>query len=306
MRTQSIDLNDLNLPLTKEEPFIRVNIVQGSEEWKQLRLVHITASQTPILMGVDPRRKLFSLYVEKTTGKEPEFTDYQQNVIFQLGHEIERAARSWVEVRTGVKFSPAVVISKEYPFLLASLDGMNPSASVIFEAKYVGAAALKDIKSGIIPPHHMVQVQAQLGITGATRCLYFASDESGDSALVEILPEPETFQKIVSAAQEFMKRIEDNNPPESEYFTPTGDERFKRLAELHKEFEALKAQLVQEYKEHGKLFCDGVKITRTLVKGNVRYADIPELKDVDLEKYRGKSTTRTTVSFPKGESNENE
>ena len=46
----------------------------------------------------------------------------------------------------------------------------------------------------------------------------------------------------------------------------------------------------------------GVTITRSLRAGNINYKSVPQLKGVDLERYRGKASEVVTVRIEKKES----
>ncbi len=193
--------------------YTMLKVDQGTEEWKRLRLSHLTASQAPIVMGIDPYRRLPSLFDEKMTGEEPPIDGFKAR-LFAKGHDAERAARQWFEENMKISIPPAVLLSVQHPDLMASLDGFNEKEQVIFEAKYMGKKSLEEVRQGIVKPHHMCQVQAQLGVSGAKKCIYFATDESGDAAMLEIEPDASKFEEIATAAAKFMKHVRDGVPPE--------------------------------------------------------------------------------------------
>jgi putative phage-type endonuclease len=179
---------------------------QGSEEWKQERLKRVTASQVPSLMGLSPYQTPLDLLREKITGQEIEVSSYKQ-VLFAKGHNAERSAREWIESNFNAKFPPAVLLSKKCPDLLASLDGLNIDKNTILEAKYMGSKALLDVKRGKIKPHHLCQIQCQLLVSGAEKCIYFATTEGGESAIAEIKPDSSYSERILKAVCEFVKDV---------------------------------------------------------------------------------------------------
>jgi putative phage-type endonuclease len=211
-----------------------LNLEQGSEEWKQERLKYLTASQVPTLLGLSPYQKIPALLEEKISGKEAEVGSYKE-YLFQKGHDAEAAGRAWIESDMGIKFPPAVVLSKACPGLLASLDGFNqdnPENRLTFEAKFMGAKALEEVKQGKIKPHHECQVQAQLLATGAKMCVYFATTTDGDSAIVNIKPDPAYAAKITEAVAEFMRDLNE-------------------LRRLLNSYERFKVQLIDKHKNKG-------------------------------------------------------
>lgn len=204
-----------------------LNLEQGTEAWKQERLKKITASQVPALLGLSPYQKISQLLEEKVTGLEVEVDSYK-TYLFQKGHDAEAAGRQWLEAELKMAFPPAVVLSKQCPDLLASLDGFNQEHNAIFEAKYMGVKSLEEVKQGKIKPHHECQVQAQLLASGAKKCIYFATTTDGDSAMIEIKPDLVYHCQILFSVTEFMKDLND-------------------LKDLMASFERLKVGIVTKY-----------------------------------------------------------
>lgn len=187
-------------------PYETLTVEQGSELWLKERMTRVTASQIPALLGLSPYQTILDLYEEKITGKEVDVSSYKQ-VLFDKGHRAEAAARLWVEANLGLAFPPAVIVSKECPHLLASLDGINVEKNIIFEAKYMGKASLEDVKQGKIKEHHQCQIQAQLLASGAEKCIYFATIKDGDSAVLEVTPKSDYAERITAAVDKFMEEL---------------------------------------------------------------------------------------------------
>lgn len=183
-----------------------LNLEQGTDAWKQERLKRVTASQIPALMGLSPYQTPLELLKEKLTGIEADVASFKQ-VLFAKGHNAERSAREWLESHLKLKFPPAVILSKKCTELLASLDGFNEEKNIIFEAKYMGAKSLLEVKEGKIKKHHLCQIQGQLLASGAEKCIYFATTDGGDSAMVEVKPDQVYANKISETITEFMNDI---------------------------------------------------------------------------------------------------
>lgn len=186
-----------------------LNVVQGTDEWKAERNKRVTASQTPILMNLNPSgyQSPLSLIVEKLTGKEEAVDSYRQ-VLFDKGHQAEIVARDWAESNFGIRFPAKTIISTITPDLMASLDGFNEDLRVIFEAKWSGPKKVCEVReTATIPPHHMCQVQAQLYVSGAEKCIYFITDGVSESAYMEIMPDSEMQIKILAKVVEFVETI---------------------------------------------------------------------------------------------------
>lgn len=201
-------------------------LVQGTPEWLEARRRHITASQVPVLFNASPYQKPQELLEEKLTGIEKEVSSFQQ-LLFQKGHNAEEAAREWLKANFNVEAKPAVLISKKHKILLASLDGHVPEKNMIFEAKYMGEKALLEVREGKIKSHHLLQVQAQLLVSGAEKCIYFAMTDNGEAAIQEILPDEKVFSEIVSKAKEFSRDLKKLESAEKKYRS-LHDELFKK------------------------------------------------------------------------------
>jgi putative phage-type endonuclease len=291
-------------------PYRVLDLVQGSPEWKAARMEHLTASQAPVPFELSEHQTVLQLWEEKFTKKETEVPEHKKK-LFEKAHAAEAAGREWAQNKFKLSLPNLVVVSLEHPDLMASLDGFDEEKRVVFEAKLVGKEKLKQIDSGEIPQDHLCQVQAQLLATGAESCLYFATDLDGEAVHHTIRPDKAYGASIGLVAKQFMDKVRKGEAPEpsARDVVTVEDLRFLRLKELKRaldeadaEYEKLKAELIGEFtKEHPRIRCGDVSITRFFQKGNVDYGKIPALKGVDLEQYRKKPIQKTIVNFKKGE-----
>lgn len=175
-----------------------IEVQQNTPAWLELRRKYVTASQVPILMGVSPYQSIEDLLEEKISGKE--IDNSGKEALFKRGHDLENTARN---ILTDYNFKPYVLTSTLVPNLMASLDGFDRKHNVILEAKYVGKVKLAAIKRGVIPKPHYAQMQAQLLVSGAEYCLYWASDGQNIARQV-IKPNKEFFTEIKEVVQWFL------------------------------------------------------------------------------------------------------
>lgn len=291
---------------------IKLNLVQGSVEWLNARYEYLTASQAPVLFDLCPYQTRLGLFEEKVLREEVKSNE-DKEFIFAKGHAAEKTMRDWLD-RAGLKYEPAVLVSNEHPFLLASLDGITPSGTRILECKYVGAARLEAIRKGTVPPNHLCQVQTALLVSGAEVCDYFASDPSGEAHVLEIFPDKAYQAEVVEAARKFMECVRTGEPPEPgerDWHTPAPEERTKfeelervnaELSLLQDTFDSLKAELVGNYADKKRVTWGAVQIIRSIKKGTIDYKKVPQLKGLDLEKYRRPSSEVASVRFKKEQS----
>ena len=81
---------------------------QGSPEWLAMRRTKIGASDAPIIMGVSPWTTPLQLWEQKVLG-----TSRAKTFFMQEGIDWEPKIREWYSNKTGLKFQPEVVWTKE-------------------------------------------------------------------------------------------------------------------------------------------------------------------------------------------------
>lgn len=151
-----------------------IKVTQGSPEWHAFRNEHNTASDAPAAMGFSKHKTRTQLITEKATGITPEVSEFQQK-IFARGHEAEASARPIAEEIAGEELFPATGESSEHPALAASFDGITMAEDVIFEHKLIN----EDLSVATVETLHemyKVQMDHQLLVSGAGKCLFMASD----------------------------------------------------------------------------------------------------------------------------------
>ena len=282
--------------------------VQGSEAWKELRRKFFPSSKVAALFGVSPHDTALEVYEEMALGREKAISDYQRGVIFQKGHDAEAATREWVKANLGLNIEQAVLISKSIP-LLTSLDGFDESAVITLEVKYVGAKAFAEARAmDKVKPHHELQMQAQMLVTGAKQGYHFVASDSGDVHYIIVQENPEMQNEIATAVMKFMMDLHSGKAPEpsDRDWQLIEDARLARIAELDRvkkaaesEMEQLKNAVSEEYQGVWRMRGHGVSMSRSNVRGSVDYKKIPQLKGVDLDRFRSAAKVVTTFRVSK-------
>lgn len=145
--------------------------LQGSQDWHQHRRTHFNASDAPAMLGISQYRTRSKLLHEIATGITPEI-DADTKRRFKDGHIFEALARPLAEKIIGKKLYP--VIGSEGK-LSASFDGLTADDSTTFEHKTLNNGLRNAISSGEIPEQYRVQLEQQLMVSGADKCLFMAS-----------------------------------------------------------------------------------------------------------------------------------
>lgn len=276
-------------------------LIQGTEEWLDLRRSSVTASDAPIIMRKSPWKKPDQLLKEKL-GLLP--TPYASDAMLR-GQKLEEPARCLFEEMTGITVFPAVVFHKGHSWMIASLDGLSIDGKTMVEIKCPGEKGFAEAERGRIPEHYNIQMQHQMLCTGLSKCLYFVfNGERGvllecerDDALIELLIEKE---KV------FYECLISNSPlplEESDYLT-IGDAEEVALAweyakvkrqidDLKKREEDLKKKLIERSDDGNFVVADIdgpiIKFTRTMRDGAVDWDQLcidKKISDATIKKYR--------------------
>ncbi len=152
-------------------------------------------------------------------------------------------------------------------------------------------------RQGRIPEKYFPQLQHQLAVTGLKKAFYFSFDGTHGVILEQERDEP-FITKMIDLEKEFWKCLVDLNAPSlcDRDFVQREDAVWiqisqkwlnihRQLKSLEEEEKTLRTALI-EMTENKNITGGGIKLTHSLRRGNVQYHQIPELKGIDLEKYR--------------------
>lgn len=197
------------------------NLVQGSPEWLHFRAQHFGASEAGAMLGLSPKKSRAELMREKHTAIAKEFSSYVQEKVLDEGHRVEALARPILEQRLGEELYP---VTMSFGRLSASCDGLNMVGSVAFEhKKYNEPMAAFMLQTSQVPPEHMPQCQQVLLVTGAERLIFVLSDGVPERFIqVEVLPDPEWFDRIAKGWALFEQDLATYTPPPEAAPAPTG------------------------------------------------------------------------------------
>ena len=152
------------------------NVLQGTKEWLSIRASHFTASEAPAAFGVSLYLNRNELLQQKATGKCKEISDFQQSV-FDKGHEAEASARAIAEDIVGDDLCAiTATLDIDGLKLLASYDGATFGNNIIWEHKLWSEELAQQIEENNINEHYSIQLDQQLLISGAEKCLFMTSD----------------------------------------------------------------------------------------------------------------------------------
>lgn len=152
-----------------------LNLVQGSDQWKEARKNYLTASEASIMMGCSKNVSRNELLKMKKTSTAQEFSDWFQKNILDKGHEVEKMARHIAEKIIGEELYPVTVVTDDNK-MLASLDGSTMLGNIIWECKQWNEEKSAQVQTGKMPDEDLWQVIHQLKVSEAEKCLYMVTD----------------------------------------------------------------------------------------------------------------------------------
>ena len=155
-------------------------IIQGTPKWHEFRAQHLNASDAPAMMGESPYKTRDALLREKAAGIIAEVSSETQRR-FDDGHRFEALARPLAEKIIGEELYPVVGSNGKFA---ASFDGMTMFGEVIFEHKTLNAALAAIDPDEQLPLYYRIQMEHQLMVSGAEKCLFMASKWDATDQLI--------------------------------------------------------------------------------------------------------------------------
>jgi putative phage-type endonuclease len=174
---------------------IHTNITQGSQEWLEYRKSHFNASDAPAMLGLSPYKTRTQLLNEMKSGISPEIDSATQRR-FDDGHRFEALARPLAEEIIGEDLFPMIASEGK---LSASFDGLTMDETICFEHKTLNDDIRSATCAAELGAHLRAQMEQQLMIANATKCLFMASKWDGDRLLEEVHHWYESDQEIRDA-----------------------------------------------------------------------------------------------------------
>lgn len=294
-----------------------VRLEQRTEEWKRWRKEGITATDSPVLLGLDPDKSIIDLWSYKTGRSEP--PDLSAIPAVRYGVKHEDYARSLWEVKH-VDLAPAVCGEwDENPFFRASFDGLTADNEVLeIKCPLPGGSTLMDVEirgtASEAYRRYYVQVQHQLLVCGGTRGhLIFLVDKERFIEF-EINRDEAVIQKIIAKGEELLSAMQNDVCPTDEtlWHPKTLDEEIRwneaaasylnaqRAMKSLREAQAAARKTMQALMgNYQRADLAGLKVTKTTVKGTV---SLPKI--VERLKEKGIEVTEEVLSACQTESSE--
>lgn len=284
---------------------------QRSTEWFEQRKERITGSNVGAILGLSPYRKVSDVMramAREYHGAEREFTG---NIATDYGTANEQTAAVAYEMFHGGSVQECgFFVHPEHDWLGASPDGLVGDGGLL-EIKCPFGQRKKnppEFKSLAEQEHYFAQCQIEMACAGKSWMHFYQWAPKGDKLerveidhnwLARAIPKLRAFYESYLVEREAPKRHlsprheVDQRPALLDLAT-----QYKEINETIKELEVRKKDLLSDIldlSDEKELALGDMKLSKVERKGNVQYAKIPELAEVDLEQYRGKSSSYWTL-----------
>jgi putative phage-type endonuclease len=267
------------------------DLEQGTAEWLSLRTTKITSTDAAVIVGASHWKTRIQLYNEKIS--DTPITTFV-NDRMKRGTDLEPIARQLFCIQNGVEVYPRVVTRE---WAMASLDGMSDDGKHIVEIKCPGEKDHACALAGRVPDHYYPQLQHQLYVTGLQSIFYYSFDGT-DGVTIVVKRDDAYIEKMVEQEKIFYDCLINKTPPEPSEndYVEREDELWSQCAQqwkytneqiksLEKEEEHLRKQLIF-LSGASNVRGGGLSLCRVIRSGHIDYSKIPELRGVDLDKYR--------------------
>lgn len=179
-----------------------VQVEIGSAEWLQMRKGYIGASDAPIIMGVSPWTTPQTLWMEKLGLGQPKVETFAM----LRGKQMESQALDAFTQETGISMSPYIMFHKEYPFMMATLDGYNMELHKAVEIKCPGKKDHAIAMAGTVPCKYYPQLQHQIATCRLDE-IYYYSYTLDTTALIIVKRDDDYIEKLIEKEKYFWKCV---------------------------------------------------------------------------------------------------
>ena len=192
------------------------SVIQNTPPWLKLRATCDTASEAAAANGQSKHTRRSDLLKQKHTGLVEEVGTAKQS-LFDKGHQAESEARVLAEAIVDTDLYPITgTLEVDGLNLLASMDGASMDGEIIWEHKLFSEKLAADVKAGTLEPHYTIQMDQQLLVSGAKKCLFMTSDGTADKmAWCWYESSPEKFAALIAGWKQFRADLATYTPVEA-------------------------------------------------------------------------------------------
>lgn len=192
---------------------LSVKEAEDREKWLAVRNQGIGGSDASVIMGLNPYKSAYQLWLEKRGIAEPE--DLTGNPYIYWGHKNEANIADWFQEETGKKIRRLGTIqNRKKPFMIANVDRMVTGEDAGLEIKTAGVSQYKKWKDDEIPDSYYCQCLHYMAVTGADYWYIAVLLGGNDAKWKKIERNEEDIRALIDEETKFWEMVETNRPPE--------------------------------------------------------------------------------------------
>ena len=189
------------------------------EEWLALRQKGIGGSEAAAVCGFNRYCSPLEVWLRKTGRKDAE----PDNEAMYFGRMLEPLIREEFSKRTGLKVQtcPFMFASKEYPFMIANIDGVvteKDGSKALLEIKTTNSfTTAKDLEDGL-PVEWYFQIQHYMAVTSLTTAHVGVLIGGNKFLYQSVSRDEETIENIIALESNFWNNfVQKDVPPPADY-----------------------------------------------------------------------------------------
>jgi len=184
------------------------------EDWLAYRNLGIGGSDASVVCRVNKYKSLIELWLEKTGQKAPK----EAGEAAYWGTQLESLVREEFSLRSGLKVITVnqILQSREYPFMLANLDGVCRCpiyGKCIFEAKTANAFKAGEWEGNSVPQEYILQIQHYLCVTGFDGAYVAVLIGGNEFQWKFVNRDEELISMLIRYERDFWMHVQDDIPP---------------------------------------------------------------------------------------------
>lgn len=183
-------------------PYDIVEIEQRTPEWEEWRWSGLGASDASTVMQENRFKSAERLFRERLERRTPE-----RNAAMREGTILEGPATKAYCDYVGVAVVPVCLRSTRYPYMNASVDGINFEKRKIVEVK-CGQSAWRNTKRFGVPAYYYGQLQHLLAVTGFEEIDFWCWRPESGGILRTVARDQNYIDRLAIAVRAFFERLE--------------------------------------------------------------------------------------------------
>lgn len=191
---------------------LSVKEAEDREKWLAVRNQGIGGSDASVIMGLNPYKSAYRLWLEKRGVAESEDLTGNQHIYW--GKKNEANIADWFQEETGKKIRRLGTLqNRENPFLIANVDRMVTGEDAGLEIKTAGASQYKKWKDDEIPDSYYCQCLHYMATTGADYWYIAVLLDGNDAKWKRIERNEDDIKALIAEEKRFWEWVKTNTPP---------------------------------------------------------------------------------------------